>query len=85
MDKEHNPLIEPEVQRGEAQTHTATDGGERLEPTERTQIKRYPTRGNYERGAIEATAHVEGNKDLRILGRDACAALLSPDTPRNRP
>lgn len=35
-------------------------------------------------GAIEATAHVEGNKDLRVLGRDACVALLSPDDRRNR-
>jgi nitroimidazol reductase NimA-like FMN-containing flavoprotein (pyridoxamine 5'-phosphate oxidase superfamily) len=54
MDKEHNPRNEPEAHRGEAQPHTAMGGGERLEPTERTQIKRYPTRGNYERGAIEA-------------------------------
>jgi hypothetical protein len=30
-----------------------------------------------ETGTIDASAHVEGNKDLKILGRDACKALFS--------
>ena len=35
-------------------------------------------------GAIDASAHVEGNKDLDILGRDACCALFSPDSANAR-
>jgi uncharacterized protein len=54
MGKEHKPRSEAEMQRGEGLSNAAAGRGERLEPTERTQIKRYPTRGNYERLAIEA-------------------------------
>lgn len=51
MSKDYNPRVNPEAQAAESKV-SASAGS--LEATERTRINRYPTRGTYERAAIEA-------------------------------
>jgi nitroimidazol reductase NimA-like FMN-containing flavoprotein (pyridoxamine 5'-phosphate oxidase superfamily) len=51
MSKAHNRPIESAAQPGVSSTEAI---GDRFDPTARTRINRYPTRGNYERTAVEA-------------------------------
>lgn len=51
MSKDYNSRVKPEAQANETLNSAIAD---RLEATERTRINRYPTRGTYERTAIEA-------------------------------